>query len=244
MIAAFIPLPYPSRALPGKSGKSQAFLLHVSGRDRQPHAPRHLRSRRHAGGQRAGHPRRPQPADGAGGPPPLRPGRGDGHDRRRRPRPAGQGLRRPRRRPDEAAIAAFLDDLEANSAVLTRPYPGIPETLDALAVAGWGLAICTNKPIAATRALLDTLGLAPRFAVVLGGDSLPIRKPDPGHIRGVLQAAGADAAEAVMIGDHQNDLRAAADAGVRSVFAAWGYGTGEGATLRASAPADLPALLG
>ena len=146
--------------------------------------------------------------------------------------------------PDEAATAAFLQDLEANSAVLTRPYPGIPEALDVLAATGWGLAICTNKPIAATRTLLDALGLASRFAVVLGGDSLSVRKPDPGHVRGVLQAAGADAAEAVMIGDHQNDLRAAAGAGVRSIFAAWGYGTGEGATLRASAPADLPALLG
>jgi phosphoglycolate phosphatase len=146
--------------------------------------------------------------------------------------------------PDEAATAAFLHDLEANSAVLTRPYPGIPEALDALVVAGWRLAICTNKPIAAARALLDTLGLAPRFAVVLGGDSLPVRKPDPGHVRGVLAAAGSEASDAVMIGDHQNDLRAAAGAGVRSIFAAWGYGTGEGATLRASAPADLAALLG
>jgi len=146
--------------------------------------------------------------------------------------------------PDEAATTAFLQDLEANSAVLTRPYPGIPEALDVLAATGWGLAICTNKPIAATRTLLDALGLASRFAVVLGGDSLSVRKPDPGHVRGVLQAAGADAAEAVMIGDHQNDLRAAAGAGVRSIFAAWGYGTGEGATLRASAPADLPDLLG
>lgn len=144
---------------------------------------------------------------------------------------------------DEAAAAAFLDDLEAHSAVLTQPYPGIPEALDALAAAGWRLAVCTNKPIAATRALLEALALAPRFAAVLGGDSLAVRKPDPGHVRGVLDAAGAGAVEAVMIGDHQNDLRAAAGAGVRSVFAAWGYGDGEGATLRAAAPGDLPALL-
>ena len=144
---------------------------------------------------------------------------------------------------DEAVIAPFLDDLEANSAKLTRPYPGIPEALDALTAAGWTLAVCTNKPIAATRALLASLGLAPIFAVVLGGDSLPVRKPDPGHVQGVLAEAGTAADDAVMIGDHQNDLRAAAGAGVRSIFAAWGYGSGEGATLRAAVPADLPALL-
>lgn len=145
--------------------------------------------------------------------------------------------------PDEAALAAFLEDLEANGAEFTRPYRGIPEALDALAAAGWALAICTNKPLAATRALLDALGLAPRFAVVLGGDSLPVRKPNPGHVQGVLEAAGVTAADAVMIGDHQNDLHAAAGAGVRSIFAAWGYGDGTGADARAAAPAELPALL-
>ena len=144
---------------------------------------------------------------------------------------------------DEAVIAPFLNDLETNSARLTRPYPGIPAALDALTAAGWQLAVCTNKPIAATRALLASLGLAPHFAVVLGGDSLPVRKPDPAHVQGVLAAAGTAPADAIMIGDHQNDLRAAAGAGVRSVFAAWGYGSGEGATLRAGAPAELPILL-
>ena len=144
---------------------------------------------------------------------------------------------------DEAVIAPFLDDLEANSANVTRPYPGIPEALDALMAAGWTLAVCTNKPMAATRALLASLGLGPHFAVVLGGDSLSVCKPDPGHVRGVLAAAGAEARDAVMIGDHQNDLRAAAGAGVRSVFAAWGYGSGEGATLMAASPDALPPLL-
>ena len=143
----------------------------------------------------------------------------------------------------EGALPALLADLEANSAVLTAPYPGIPEALDALATAGWMLAVCTNKPMAATRALLAALGLDARFAAVLGGDSLAVRKPDPGHVRGVLEALGCAPGDAAMIGDHQNDIRAGRGAGVHTVFAAWGYGTGEGADAVAATPGALPHTL-
>ena len=145
---------------------------------------------------------------------------------------------------DEALLPGFLADLEANSAVFTRPYPGMVDALEALAGRGWQLAVCTNKPIAATRALLGELDLARHFALVLGGDSLAVKKPDPGHVLGVLSGLDVPAAEAVMIGDHQNDIRAARGAGVRSVFAAWGYGEGSGADLTAASPAALPALIG
>jgi phosphoglycolate phosphatase len=144
---------------------------------------------------------------------------------------------------ETAVLPPFLADLEANGTVLTRPYPGMEAALDALARSGWQLAVCTNKPLAATRALLAGLSLDARFPIVLGGDSLSVRKPDPAHVRGVLDAAGLTAAQAVMIGDHQNDIRAARGADVRSVFAAWGYGTGEGADLVAATPGELPALL-
>lgn len=146
---------------------------------------------------------------------------------------------------DEAALDAFLADYTAHAAVLTRPFPGIPETLDALAAAGWTLAVCTNKPVAATRALLDALDLSARFAAVGGGDSFPVRKPDPGHLLGTLALAGGAPARAVMVGDHRNDVAAARGAGVPCVFAGWGYGPramAEGAPV-AESPADLPRLL-
>jgi len=145
---------------------------------------------------------------------------------------------------NEALLPGFLTDLEANSAVLTRPYPGMVRALEALSAQGWQLAVCTNKPIAATTALLEELDLARHFARVLGGDSLPVKKPNPAHVAGVLERLGVPPGDAVMIGDHQNDIRAASGAGVRSVFAAWGYGDGSGADLSATHPADLPALLG
>lgn len=144
---------------------------------------------------------------------------------------------------NEALLPGFLEDLEANSAVLTRPYPGMVAALEALSAQGWKLAICTNKPIAATTALLAELDLTRHFTLVLGGDSLPVKKPDPAHVTGVLERLGVPPGEAVMIGDHQNDIRAARGAGVRSVFAAWGYGDGAGADLSAAHPSDLPALL-
>ena len=147
--------------------------------------------------------------------------------------------------PDPAAYGEFLADYEASAAVHTRPFDGIPAVLDTLQAKGWRLAVCTNKPEAAARLLLAALGLLDRFAAVGGGDSFPVRKPDPGHLLAVLRAAGGDAGRAVMIGDHHNDVAAAAGAGIPAVFVAWGYGAraAAGGAPVAEAPAALPALL-
>jgi len=144
----------------------------------------------------------------------------------------------------EEEIAPFVADLEANGAADTTPYEGIEAALANMAMAGWRHAVCTNKPEAAARSLLRALGMARFFEVILGGDSLPVRKPDPGHVRGVLEAMRMAPARSVMIGDHQNDILAAKGAGVRAVFAAWGYGKGDGAELVVRRPSDLPLLLG
>jgi len=125
---------------------------------------------------------------------------------------------------DQDGFAHFMVDYEANAAVLTRPFAGIPELLRGLGDAGWRLAVCTNKPEAAARVLLAGLGLDGHFMALGGGDSFPMRKPDPGHLRATLAAAGAAPDQAVMIGDHANDMLAARGAGVRAIFAAWGYG--------------------
>ena len=125
---------------------------------------------------------------------------------------------------DEASLQHFMTDYEANAAVLTRAFDGIPELLGGLRDAGWRLAVCTNKPEGAARVLLSGLGLDGHFSALGGGDSFPMRKPDPGHLRATLAAAGAVPEDAVMIGDHRNDIEAARGAGVRAIFAGWGYG--------------------
>jgi phosphoglycolate phosphatase len=126
--------------------------------------------------------------------------------------------------PDDTAIADFAGDYGAHAAVESRPYPGVPTLLESLTNAGWRLAICTNKPEAAATALLQVLGFMPLLSAIGGGDSFPVRKPDPAHLLATLRAAAGDTARAVMVGDHSNDVAAARGAGVKSVFVTWGYG--------------------
>ncbi|MBR0671886.1 phosphoglycolate phosphatase [Neoroseomonas soli] len=139
----------------------------------------------------------------------------------------------------------FVADEDIRSARLTVAFPGIAEALAAIEADGWRLAVCTNKPEAAARGLLASLGLDGRFAAIGGGDSFPVRKPDPQHLLATLAAAGGEAGKAVMIGDHRNDIQAAAGCGVPCIFVAWGYGPQEMAAGRpvASHPADLPGLV-
>ena len=144
----------------------------------------------------------------------------------------------------EAGVQPFLDHYAANIAVHSRPFAGVERALDRLEGQGLRLAVCTNKPERPARALLASLGLGDRFAAIGGGDSFPVRKPDPGHLLATIAAAGGTPETAVMVGDHRNDVRAAAGAGLPCIFAAWGYGPpemAEGGPV-AVTPSDLPSL--
>lgn len=146
---------------------------------------------------------------------------------------------------DPGAVADFLADYAAHASVETRLYPEAERTLRRMAANGWRLAVCTNKPEALARGLLADLGLGTLFAAVGGGDSFPVRKPDPAHLLATLRAAGGRSDRAVMAGDHANDVMAAEGAGLPSIFARWGYGRlGAGAQPSAWADrfADLPSI--
>jgi phosphoglycolate phosphatase len=129
--------------------------------------------------------------------------------------------------PESQDIAEYVADYGAHYAVASRLYPGVDSTLRAMHGAGWLLAVCTNKMEEAARALLDALGLGGLFAAIGGGDSFPVRKPAPAHLLLTLARAGGVSQEAVMAGDHANDVAAAHGAGLPCIFAAWGYGTPE-----------------
>ncbi|MBN9510486.1 MAG: phosphoglycolate phosphatase [Alphaproteobacteria bacterium] len=147
---------------------------------------------------------------------------------------------------DASALDDFMGDYAVHLADATRPYPGVAPTLARLAAEGWRLAVCTNKPERLARQLLATLDLARHFAAIGGGDSFPVRKPDPAHVLATLAAAGGTPGRAVLIGDGVNDLRAARSAAIPYVFAAWGYGSPElaaGAAARAERFAELPGLI-
>ena len=145
----------------------------------------------------------------------------------------------------EAQLQRFLTLYGQHLTDATRPYDGILPLLQALRERGTPLAVVTNKPIGLTRALLDGLGLTPYFASVLGGDSGPTKKPDPGMIHAALAITGGTPATAIVIGDHHTDLHAGRAAGCRTVFCAWGFGHDGGLdpTWRAADPAALTSLL-
>ncbi len=126
--------------------------------------------------------------------------------------------------PGPRDMADFLADYGAHLADATRPYPGVGAALGRLRAAGWRVAVCTNKPEGLARGVLHATGLLAAIDAVGGGDSFAVRKPDPGHLRATLARAGGATDRAVMAGDHRNDILAAHGAGVKAIFAAWGYG--------------------
>jgi phosphoglycolate phosphatase len=123
-----------------------------------------------------------------------------------------------------ALVERYLPLYEVRMTELTRPYPGAIEALGALKGAGWRLAVCTNKPEAPSQAIVSTLGFAGLFEAVAGGDSFPVKKPDPGHLLGLLGQIGAEPDSAVMLGDGLNDALAARRAGLPLIAVAHGYG--------------------
>lgn len=123
----------------------------------------------------------------------------------------------------EAMTLRFLDVYADRIAVETRPYPGAEAALDRLAERGYRMAVCTNKREALARPLLARLGLADRFAAILGGDSLPVRKPHPDHLLGTIAAAGGTPQASVMVGDSDADAAAARGAGVPVIGVTFGY---------------------
>lgn len=138
----------------------------------------------------------------------------------------------------DAALRRFTALYEKDAATLTRPYPGVEAVLDRLTAEGVRLAVCTNKIEAATRRVLEGVGLARFFSVLLCGDSLAQRKPDPAPLVAALDRLGATPDVAAMVGDHRNDVLAAHGAGVPAIFARYGYGLATLGALRPDAVID------
>lgn len=124
----------------------------------------------------------------------------------------------------EPVLRFYLDTYFADDQP-SALYPGVEETLRCFADQGIRLGLCTNKPERVSRKLLDLLGLAPLFAAVAGGDTLPVKKPDGRHLAWVLEQLGEDpaAARAAMVGDNANDVKAARAVGIPVVAMSYGY---------------------
>ncbi|RAU23578.1 phosphoglycolate phosphatase [Paramagnetospirillum kuznetsovii] len=119
-------------------------------------------------------------------------------------------------------VERYLAFYRACPADHTHVYDGVRDELARLAAAGHRLGICTNKPDGMTNLVLETLGLAPLFAAVVGGDYVR-RKPDGEHVRETLRQMGAEGMQAIYVGDSRTDVLAAKDAGLPVVAVTYGY---------------------
>lgn len=125
------------------------------------------------------------------------------------------------------ALDIFLTFYAENLCISTVAYPHVSVTLKILKGMGYHLAIVTNKPFAFVAPILEALELDSLFELILGGDSLPQKKPDPAPLLHVCDKLSVSVDECVMVGDSKNDILAANACGMQSVGVTYGYNYGE-----------------
>ena len=123
----------------------------------------------------------------------------------------------------EAIRQEFLASYLQHLADETRLFPGMDELLTALESRGTPWGIVTNKPEGLAAALMPLLGWEQRCAVLIGGDTLAVRKPDPLPLLVAAERIGVAPRECVYVGDDERDIVAARAAGMPSIVALWGY---------------------
>jgi len=121
----------------------------------------------------------------------------------------------------ELFMQAYADNHE-----LTVVYPGVRDTLQWLRKQGVEMALITNKPECFVAPLLDQMKIGRYFRWIIGGDTLPQKKPDPAALLFVMKMAGVSAGEALFVGDSRSDVQAAKAAGVKCVGLTYGYNHG------------------
>jgi phosphoglycolate phosphatase len=126
---------------------------------------------------------------------------------------------------DEASCATGLADFlrlySAGAADLTTVFDGAIDSLTWLQDSGFRLGICTNKPLAPTKIVLDQFGLTKFFDTVIGGDQLASRKPDPEMLNHAM--ASIDVKSCLFVGDSEIDRDTAAAAGQPFALFTKGY---------------------
>jgi phosphoglycolate phosphatase len=132
--------------------------------------------------------------------------------------------------PDEAlfqrAFTLFSDIYVDNTCRRSHLFPGVREGLDYLARTGRKLGCITNKRGRFTDPLLKALGIYDEFAIVVSGDTLAVKKPDPLPLLHATQALGVAPQNALMVGDSINDVEAARAAGLPVLCVRYGYNNG------------------
>ena len=154
--------------------------------------------------------------------------------------------------PDDEEFAAayplFLELYAENTSRRSRLYPGVREGLDYMKARGYRLGCVTNKASQFTIPLLRDLGIHDEFGIVVCGDTLAVKKPDPQPLLHAAAHFGIADEDSLMIGDSRSDVSAARAAGFQIVCMSYGYNHGE--DIRNYSPdavidsmAELPTLL-
>jgi phosphoglycolate phosphatase len=149
--------------------------------------------------------------------------------------------------PLQAAIVRYKAIYAAAPAVHSRPYEGAVTALAELREHGVGLGVCTNKSEPLAREVLDALALTRFFSAIVGGDTLPVHKPDPAPLAHTARLLGAVSGSVVYVGDSEVDAATAAAAGVPFALFTRGYRKAPAESLTAFARFDdfaaLPGIL-
>ena len=144
----------------------------------------------------------------------------------------------------DEALARYKAIYEKHLTAKTTPYAGISETLSALKARGVRMAVCTNKHISAAEALIRKYFPADTFDAFEGDRPGVPRKPDPAHVRIVLEKMGVMPEETVYLGDSGEDMQTAVNAGTLPVGVLWGFREKDelmenGAQILLSKPSEL-----
>ena len=127
---------------------------------------------------------------------------------------------------DEPTWQHFSYEYAAACGQASRLYPGTRAMLERLHAGGIRLAVLTNKEARFAHKLLALHDITAHFDLLVAGDSLPIKKPDPGVISHALAALDVEADDAAFVGDSLTDVRTARAAGVRAWIVTHGYPQG------------------
>ena len=123
----------------------------------------------------------------------------------------------------DSLVPRFMELYSACATDSTHLVPHAREVLEHFYHAGIRQALCTNKPISVTRQILTALDITGFFDSVIGGDSTPVKKPNPLPLQTCLDELGVRAEDAVMVGDSGADVGAARAAGVPVILVPDGY---------------------
>ena len=121
----------------------------------------------------------------------------------------------------EQGFPIFLAHYEAHIADHSRPFPGVEQALATLEAQGIALAVCTNKLEALTHKFIAAIGWEGRFAAIVGGDTLAVRKPDPAPLLEAIARAGGG--PAAFVGDSITDTDTAKAAAIPCIALSFGF---------------------